>query len=95
VEALVSLAQDAGLTLIELAVAFVLEHPAVTATIIGPRTMSHLEDLLGTVRVRLNEAVLDGIDQIVSPGVTLNTEDLGWEAPSLAPANRRRSTSEG
>ena len=31
------------MTLIELAIAFVARHPAVTAPIIGPRTMEHLE----------------------------------------------------
>src|SRR5436189_2532686 len=42
-EALARLAKEAGLTLIELALAFVIRHPAVTAAIIGPRTMEHLE----------------------------------------------------
>ena len=45
-EQLAALADKAGLTLIELAIAFVLRHPAVTAAIIGPRTMDHLESQL-------------------------------------------------
>jgi aryl-alcohol dehydrogenase-like predicted oxidoreductase len=42
-EVLAQLAEQACITLIELAVAFVIRHPAVTAAIIGPRTMEHLE----------------------------------------------------
>src|SRR3954451_7941377 len=37
-EALAVLAEEAGITLIEMALAFVIRHPAVTAAIIGPRT---------------------------------------------------------
>ena len=46
VEQLAQLAEEAGITLIEMALAFVIEHPAVTAAIIGPRTMEHLESQL-------------------------------------------------
>src|SRR5260221_383213 len=38
-DALAQLADDAGISLIHLALAFVLQHPGVTAPIIGPRTM--------------------------------------------------------
>ena len=44
--ALGELAEDAGMTLIEMALAFVIRHPAVTSAIIGPRTMEHLESQL-------------------------------------------------
>ncbi|HEY1222429.1 MAG TPA: aldo/keto reductase, partial [Acidimicrobiales bacterium] len=66
-----TLAHDAGLTLIELALAFVLEHPAISAAIIGPRTMEHLESQLGAAEIVLDQAVLDRIDQIVAPGTNL------------------------
>jgi aryl-alcohol dehydrogenase-like predicted oxidoreductase len=91
VEELAVLAEEAGLTLIELAIAFVLNHPAVTAPIIGPRTMEHLESQLTAADVVLEDAVLDRIDEIVPPGVTVNRQaDNGWENPDLAVTARRR-----
>jgi aryl-alcohol dehydrogenase-like predicted oxidoreductase len=87
---LAELAEKAGLTLIQLAIAFVLRHPAVTAAIIGPRTMEHLESQLAAADVDLPDDVLDRIDQIVPPGVTLNPADNGWVSPALQPAARRR-----
>jgi aryl-alcohol dehydrogenase-like predicted oxidoreductase len=89
-EALAQLADEAGVTLIELALAFVIRHPAVTAAIIGPRTMEHLESQLTAVDVNLSDEVLDRIDAIVPPGVNVNPDDGGWQNPALAPAARRR-----
>ncbi|MGP8205595.1 MAG: aldo/keto reductase [Acidimicrobiales bacterium] len=89
-EALAQLADRAGITLIELAIAFVLRHPAITSAIIGPRTMGHLESQLTATEVQLTHDVLDAIDTIVGPGVTLNPADDGWVPPALAPAARRR-----
>ena len=67
-DALAQLADEAGLTLIQLALAFVINHPAVTAAIIGPRTMEQLESQLGADEVVLDAAILDRIDEIVPPG---------------------------
>ena len=78
------------MTLIEVALAFVIRHPAVTAAIIGPRTMEHLESQLPAVDVQLSDELLDRIDAIVAPGVTINPTDQGWQNPELAPAARRR-----
>jgi aryl-alcohol dehydrogenase-like predicted oxidoreductase len=89
-EQLAELAEKAGMTLIQLAIAFVLRHPAVTAAIIGPRTMEHLESQLAAADVDLPDDVLDRIDEIVPPGVTLNPADNGWVSPALQPAARRR-----
>jgi aryl-alcohol dehydrogenase-like predicted oxidoreductase len=89
-DALAELAGEAGLSLIDMALAFVLEHPAVTAAIIGPRTMEQLESQLGAADVELDEALLDRIDEIVAPGTTINPTDAGWSNPALAPAARRR-----
>ncbi|WP_372441864.1 aldo/keto reductase [Actinoplanes campanulatus] len=92
VEALALLAEQSGLSLIHLALGFVLEHPAVTAPIIGPRTLEQLEDQLGAAQVRLSRDVLDEIDKIVPPGVTLSARDQGYQPPSVTdPARRRRS----
>jgi aryl-alcohol dehydrogenase-like predicted oxidoreductase len=89
-DALAEVADEAGLTLIELALAFVINHPAVTAAIIGPRTMEHLESQLTAADVSLSAEVLDRIDEIVPPGVNLNHTDVGWQNPDLAPDRRRR-----
>ncbi|MET8280555.1 aldo/keto reductase [Micromonospora sp. NPDC005174] len=94
VDELATLADEAGLSLIHLAIAFVLEHPAVTSAIIGPRTLAHLESQLGAAKVTLSEDVLDRIDAIVPPGTTLNPADAGYQPPSLTdPADRRRGGS--
>ncbi len=89
-DALGKLADEAGITLIEMALAFVIRHPAVTAAIIGPRTMEHLESQLTAADVTLSDDVLDRIDEIVPPGVNLNPVDSGWPNPALEPAARRR-----
>jgi aryl-alcohol dehydrogenase-like predicted oxidoreductase len=89
-EALAQLAEDAGISLIELAIAFVIRHPAVTSAIIGPRTMEHLESQLGAADVTLSDDVLDRIDAIVPPGTNINPADTGWANPALEPAARRR-----
>ncbi len=87
------LAEESGVTLVHLALAFVLQHPAVTAPIIGPRTMEQLQTQLGAVDVRLSSDVLDRIDEIVPPGVTLSRHDLGYVPPALSdPFLRRRRT---
>ena len=89
-DALARLAEEAGLTLIELALAFVIRHPAVTAAIIGPRTMEHLESQLPAADAQLSDELLDRIDEIVPPGTNLNPADAGWQNPALEPAARRR-----
>jgi aryl-alcohol dehydrogenase-like predicted oxidoreductase len=90
VEALAKVADDAGLSMIELAIAFVINHPGVTSAIIGPRTMEQLESQLPAADVVLDAAVLDRIDEIVKPGVNLNPADTSYGERVLAPALRRR-----
>ena len=89
-EALAQLAEESGLTLVQLALAFVLRHPAVTAPIIGPRTMEHLESQLAALDVTLGDDVLDRIDEIVPPGVDVNPADAGYQDPAMEPAARRQ-----
>jgi aryl-alcohol dehydrogenase-like predicted oxidoreductase len=89
-EQLAQLAEEAGMSLIEMAIAFVIEHPAVTAAIIGPRTMEHLESQLSAADVKLSQDVLDRIDEIVPPGTNLAPGDAGWTPPAAAQAWRRR-----
>lgn len=90
VEELVKLAADAGCSLTHLAQAWVLNHPAVTSAIIGPRTPEQLEDLLAGQDVVLDEAVLDRIDELVAPGTDVNPKESGYTAPALADARQRR-----
>jgi aryl-alcohol dehydrogenase-like predicted oxidoreductase len=90
VEQLALLAEETGITLIELAIAFVLRHPAITSAIIGPRTMEQLESQLPAASVELEETVLDRIDEIVAPGITVNPVDNSFQNPALEPTARRR-----
>jgi aryl-alcohol dehydrogenase-like predicted oxidoreductase len=89
---LARLADEAGLALPHLALAFVMRHPAVTAPIVGPRTMEHLEDALDALEVTVDDALLDRIDEIVPPGQNVSSADRGYNPPALTtPALRRRS----
>ncbi|MEP7022823.1 MAG: aldo/keto reductase, partial [Actinomycetota bacterium] len=90
-EQLAVLSEKAGMSLIHLALAFVIRHPGVTSAIIGPRTMEQLEGQLGAEDITLDAATLDRIDEIVPPGTNLNQPDSGWSPPSLVtPSLRRR-----
>ena len=83
-------AADAGMPLTHMALAFTLTHPAVSAAIIGPRTMEQLEGLLGAAEVTLEDDTLDRIDKLVPPGTNLSSGDEGWVPPAIAQAWRRR-----
>ena len=91
-DALGTLADEAGLTLIQMAVAFATRHPAVTSAIIGPRTAEHLDTYLAADGIELSSDLLDRIDQIVPPGFTINVADNMWEfgTTALDPAVRGR-----
>ena len=92
-DALGALADEAGMTLIQLALAFVVRHPAVTSAIIGPRTGEHLDTYLAADGIALSIDLLDRIDNIVPPGVTINVADNMWSHGSRAlnAGFRRRS----
>ncbi len=83
-------ADDAGHSLLELALAFTQAHPAVTCPIIGPRTMEQLESQLVTAEITLGSDVLDRIDEIAPPGQNVGGADPGWEAPSVTDKALRR-----
>src|SRR3954469_16754703 len=90
VEELAQLAEQAELTLIQLAIGFVLNHPAITSPLVGPRTMEQLEGQLAAADVVLSADVLDRIDEINPPASTINPADNSWTNPALEPAARRR-----
>ncbi len=85
-DALGQLADDAGIPLVHLAVAWVLRNPAVTSAIIGPRTMEQLTTQLGAADVDLDDDVLDRIDEIVPPGTNFTWADAGYSPPMIADA---------
>ena len=90
-EQLVEVADGIGCTLPELALAFVVAHPAVTSVISGPRTMEHLDALLKGAELTLDDETLDRIDEIVPPGTDLYPPDGAWRPLSLTdPTHRRR-----
>jgi aryl-alcohol dehydrogenase-like predicted oxidoreductase len=89
-DALGQLADEAGVPLVQLAIAWAINHPAVTSAIIGPRTLEHLESQLPAIDVELDDELLDRIDAIVPPGVNLNHADSGYANPALEPGARRR-----
>jgi aryl-alcohol dehydrogenase-like predicted oxidoreductase len=89
-QALGELAEQAGISLIEMALAFVINHRAVTAAIIGPRTIEHLDSQLAALQTSLSADVLDRIDEIVAPGVNVNPNDRGWDPPWLTDSSLRR-----
>jgi aryl-alcohol dehydrogenase-like predicted oxidoreductase len=90
-DALAGIAAEGGMSLIHLAIGFVIAHPAVTAAIIGPRTMEQLKGQIDAGDVALDDAILDRIDEIVPPGTTLNPGDRGWTPTALErPWERRR-----
>jgi aryl-alcohol dehydrogenase (NADP+) len=91
VEKLYMLARSAGLSLVELALGFAIEHPGVTSAILGPRTFEQARELLAAIDVRLPPGVLDAIDRIVPPGT--DVDDANWrpvDSPLSEPRSRRR-----
>ncbi|ALV51698.1 aldo/keto reductase [Streptomyces althioticus] len=90
VERLAGVADEAGLTLIQLALGFVNAHPAVTAALIGPRTVEHLRSQLAAADTVLSADVLDAIDEIVAPGTDLAPGEKFDTPPALLDASLRR-----
>src|SRR3546814_842079 len=90
VERLAQLADEHDIRLLEMAIAFVIRHPGVTSAIVGPRTMEQLDSYLPAADLTLSDEVLDRIDEIVPPGVTINPDDNSYGANELVPAARRR-----
>jgi aryl-alcohol dehydrogenase-like predicted oxidoreductase len=90
VERLVPIADEAGLSMTHLAMAFVMAHPGVTSAILGPRTMPHLEDLLAGAETVLDDEVLDRIDAVVAPGTDAGPMGAVYAPPATTQASLRR-----
>jgi aryl-alcohol dehydrogenase-like predicted oxidoreductase len=89
-DALGRVADEMGIPLPQLAVAWVVNHPAVTSAIIGPRTMDQLTSQLPALDVSLSADVLDRIDEIVPPGRNFSWADSGYVPPAVADRRLRR-----
>ncbi|MFD6448240.1 aldo/keto reductase [Promicromonospora sp. NPDC060204] len=94
VEQLIPVAQDAGIPLNHLAMAFAIAHPGVTSAIIGPRTMEHLDSALAGAEVSLSDEILDRIDAIVPPGTDIGRLDMAYDPPAIQQPTLRRRPAE-
>ena len=90
VEQLIPLAEQAGMPMTHLAMAFTTAHPGVTSALLGPRTMDHLDDLLAGTEVELSDDILDEIDEIVPPGTDVGALDQDYQPPALRNRHLRR-----
>jgi len=90
VELVIPIAEQAGLSLTHMAMAFVMAHPGVTSAILGPRTMQHLDDLLAGAEVVLNDEILDRIDEVVAPGTDAGPMGALYAPPAVTQASLRR-----
>jgi aryl-alcohol dehydrogenase (NADP+) len=90
VERLIPIAEQAGMALTHMAMAFVMAHPGVTSAILGPRTMPQLDDLLASVEVVLDDEILDRIDEVVAPGTDAGPMGAIYTPPAVAQVGLRR-----
>ena len=90
VEQLIPLAEEAGLSMPHLAMAFAISHPGVTSALLGARTMDQLDDLLAGVDTVLSDEVLDRIDEIVPPGTDIGPLDQAYVPPAIQKTQLRR-----
>ncbi|MDP2288795.1 MAG: aldo/keto reductase [Actinomycetota bacterium] len=90
IEELDEVAKQAGLTLTQMSYGFVDAHPAITSTIIGPRTRSQLDDAIAAADVTLDWGTLDAIDKIVPVGTDAAGMTNFAPNPAFKRDNRRR-----
>ncbi len=65
---LVRLAQEHGMSGAQLATLWVKDQPGITAPLIGPRTVAHLEHLLPVLEMSLSDELAGACDELVPPG---------------------------
>lgn len=63
-----AMAKERGMTVAQLAMLWVKDQPGITAPIIGPRTLEHLEQFLPLLELKLNDADRPLFDALVHPG---------------------------
>jgi aryl-alcohol dehydrogenase-like predicted oxidoreductase len=90
VEQLIPIAENAGISLTHMAIAFAIAHPGATAALLGPRTIEQLNDLLAGAEVTLSDDVLDQIDAIIPPGTGVGQLQMGYVPSDLTVPHLRR-----
>jgi aryl-alcohol dehydrogenase-like predicted oxidoreductase len=91
IEQLIPVAENAGLLLTHIALAFVVAHPGIVSAIIGPRTMEQLDDLLAGADVKLDDATLDRIDEIVPADIDIAPlKGAAYVPPAIKQVQPRR-----
>jgi aryl-alcohol dehydrogenase-like predicted oxidoreductase len=70
-QAVHNMAQERGMTASQLALLWTKDQPGVTAPIIGPRTLAHLEDALEIVDKTLSDTDRPLFDELVHPGTAI------------------------
>ena len=93
IEKLQHLANEAGILLADMAVAFTQSHPSVTSTLWGPRTSEQLKAYIAGAELRLGTDVLDAIDAIVPPGKRIDDKEQTWSPEWMSAERRRRHVS--
>jgi aryl-alcohol dehydrogenase-like predicted oxidoreductase len=71
-QAVHKMAQERGLTASQLSLLWIKDQPGVTAPILGPRTLAHLEDALAIMDKNLDEADRPLFDELVHPGTAVS-----------------------
>ncbi len=96
-DVLTPLAQAAGTTVAQVALAWVVQRPSVVSTIIGARTMEQLEDNLGALEVKLTAEQIKALDEVSQPALNFphnfleNVKAFGYNGATIdgqeAPVN--------
>jgi aryl-alcohol dehydrogenase-like predicted oxidoreductase len=88
-----AVASELGATVPQVAIAWLLHQPGVTAPILGPRTLGQLEDLLPAAELRLSDAQLEHLGRHTAPPETypqrMLREQIGL--PDELPLRRART----
>lgn len=84
------LANEAGISLADMAIAFTQSHPSVTSILWGPRTLEQLKAYISGAQMRLSTDVLDAIDAIVPPGKRIDDKEQTWTPEWMSTERRRR-----
>ncbi|MDI4645044.1 aldo/keto reductase [Cohnella hashimotonis] len=90
IDQLQQLANESGMSLANMAIAFTQAHPAVTSTLWGPRTFEQLKSYMSGAQTRLGTDVLDAIDDIVPPGKRIDDKEQTWMPHWMNTERRRR-----
>lgn len=85
VQRLKPVAAEAGLTMPQLAIAWVLQNPNVAAALVGASRPEQLEDNVEAAGVRLDKEVMHAIDQALGSVVERDPEQTAERAPKERP----------